>query len=46
MATVNCFVTNILQNIFFCVQEKKVIQVCNNIRVSKWLALDATVKKD
>ncbi len=23
MATVNCFVTNILQNIFFCVQQKK-----------------------
>ncbi len=23
MATVNCLVTNILQNIFFCVQQKK-----------------------
>jgi len=23
MATVNCLVTNIIQNIFFCVQQKK-----------------------
>ncbi len=28
------FVTNILQNIFFCVQQKKETQVLNNIRVS------------
>jgi len=23
MATVNCLITNILQNVFFCVQQKK-----------------------
>jgi len=26
----------ILQNIFLCVQQKKLIKVCNNLRVSKW----------
>ncbi len=31
----NCLVTNILQNIYFCVA-KKVIQVWNNMRMSKW----------
>ncbi len=36
MATVNGFVTNILQNILFCIQQKKeVIQVSNNMGVSK-----------
>jgi len=33
---VNCLITNILQNFFFCVQEKKLIQVWNNLRVGKW----------
>jgi len=35
---VNCqngLVTNILQNIYFCVLQKKIIQVWNDIRVSK-----------
>jgi len=32
---VNCLVTNILQNIFVCVQQKNLIQVWNNMRVSK-----------
>ncbi len=35
MATVSCLVTNILQNIFFCAQQKKAIQVWNNLCVSK-----------
>ncbi len=33
MATVNCSVSNILQNIFFCAQEKMKL---NNLRVSEW----------
>ncbi len=37
MATNNCLVTNILQNIFFCVQQKKeLVQVWNKCRVNKW----------
>ncbi len=32
MATSNCLVTNILQNILFYVQQKKLIQVSNNFR--------------
>jgi len=26
----------VLQNIFLCIQQKKEIQVCNNLTVSKW----------
>ncbi len=36
MATINCLVTNLLQNIFFCAQQKKETQVWNTLRVSKW----------
>ncbi len=32
MATSNCLVTNILQNILFYVQQKKLIQISNNFR--------------
>ncbi len=34
--TRNHLVTNILQNAFFCVPQKKVVQVCNDLRDSKW----------
>ncbi len=34
MATVSCLVTNILQNIFFCVQQQK--QTHTGLRESKW----------
>ncbi len=34
--TRNHLVTNILQNEFFCVPQKKVVQVCNDLRDSKW----------
>ncbi len=34
MATVNCFVTNILHNILFCVQQKK--ETRTGLRMSKW----------
>ncbi len=33
MAAVNCLVTNILQIIFFCIQQKN--EGWNNLRVSK-----------
>ncbi len=28
MATINCLVTNILQNTFFCIQQKKETHTC------------------
>ncbi len=31
------FGTHIRQNIFFCTQQKKLVQVWNNLRVTKWL---------
>jgi len=34
VGSINCLVTDILQNIFFCVQQKKSIQVWNKLRVS------------
>jgi len=35
--SINCSVTHILQNIFFCVQQKKInaYSVWNNLRMSK-----------
>jgi len=37
MGSINRLITNILQNIFLCLQQKKkIIQVWNNLRVSKW----------
>ncbi len=36
MATVNSLVTNILQNIFFCAQQKKLLWVWSNLSVRKW----------
>ncbi len=38
MATINCLVTNILQSIFFCVQQKKetCVDLEQLLRVSKW----------
>ncbi len=32
----NCLVTNILQNIFFCILQKKESHTRNSMRVSKW----------
>jgi len=34
MGDVNCLISSILQNILFCVLEKKVTQVWSNLRVS------------
>jgi len=35
MGYINCLVTDIVQNIFLCVQQNKLIQVLNNLRVCK-----------
>ncbi len=35
MATSNCLVTQIIQNIFFCVEQKKLLQMWK-CRVNKW----------
>ncbi len=32
----NSLLTNIIQNIFFCVPQKKLLQIWTDMRVSKW----------
>jgi len=36
-AAINCLVSDILQNVFFWVKQKKLLQVWNNLRVSKMM---------
>ncbi len=37
MATVNCLVSNILQNTFFCIQQKKEIHTGLDPHEGKWV---------